>query len=122
MKSGSTVKSSAAITPPMPAKKAPARKLVLLIGTLKGVFLYHTDERRAKWKLTGPHLGGWEVFSLCGDSRSGRILAGTENFQLGPVIRVSSDLGKTWVGVKQDPRLPKANGLLTNGSLIWVPT
>src|SRR5882724_3796342 len=93
--------------PAMPAKKIPARKLVLLIGTLKGVFLYHTDERREKWRLTGPHLGGWGVFSLCGDSRNGRILAGTENFQLGPNIQISADFGRTWTGVKRDPRLPK---------------
>ena len=75
----------------MSAKDATTRKLVLLIGTVKGVFLYHSDERRAEWRLTGPHLGGWEVFSLCGDSRNGRILAGTGHFQHGPTIRTSAD-------------------------------
>ncbi len=42
----------------MPPRQSSARKLVLLIGTVKGVFLYHTDERRSDWHLTGPHLGG----------------------------------------------------------------
>ena len=91
----------------MPAKKAPARKLVLLIGTVKGVFLYHSDERREKWKLTGPHLGGWEIFSLCGDSRNRRILAGTLSFQHGSTIRTSQDFGATWSGVKRDPKFAK---------------
>src|SRR5689334_20439350 len=54
-------------------KKSPAKRLALLIGTTKGVFIYHSDESRKKWKLTGPHLSGWEVYSLAGDSRNGRI-------------------------------------------------
>ncbi len=91
----------------MPKGSPRPRKLVLLIGTVKGVFLYHTDETRAKWKLTGPHLGGWEVFSLCGDSRHGRILAGTLSFEHGSSIRVSKDFGKTWHGVKRDPAFAK---------------
>ena len=85
------------------------RKIVLLIGTVKGVFLYHSDERRTEWQLTGPHLGGWEVFSLCGDSRNGRILAGTGNFMLGPTIRTSRDFGASWEPVKRDPKFPEGS-------------
>lgn len=91
----------------MPRGNASAQKLVLLIGTVKGVFLYHTDPRRKAWRLTGPHLGGWEIFSLCGDSRRGRILAGTGHFMHGPTIRVSEDFGATWHGVKRDPKFAK---------------
>src|SRR4051812_38547819 len=91
----------------MPKAKASSRKLVLLIGTVKGLFLYETDERRTKWKLSGPHLGGWEVFSVCGDSRNGRILAGTLNFSDGPTIRTSQDFGATWQSVKRDPKFAK---------------
>ena len=80
---------------------------MLLIGTVKGLFIYHSDERRAKWTLTGPHLGGWEIFSVCGDSRGGRILAGTGHFMHGPTIRISEDFGATWQGVKRDPKFAK---------------
>jgi hypothetical protein len=93
----------------MPAKKPAKRKVTLLIGTVKGVFLYHGDEARTKWKLTGPHLGGWEVFSVCGDARNDRILVGTGHFSTGPTIRVSRDLGETWSGVKLDPKFPKTS-------------
>ena len=104
----------------MASRTPPARKLVLLIGTVKGVFLYETDERRAAWKLTGPHLGGWEIFSLCGDARSGRILAGTGHFEHGPTIRISEDWGKTWRGVKRDPKLAKsAKGPKAELKHIW---
>ena len=91
----------------MPKGTTPVRKLALLIGTVKGVFIYHGDEARTEWKLTGPHLGGWEIFSLCGDSRTGRILAGTGHFEHGPTIRVSKDFGATWKGVKRDPKFAK---------------
>ncbi len=104
----------------MPSTKRSPRKLVLLIGTVKGVFLYHSDERRKTWKLTGPHLGGWEIFSVCGDSRNGRILVGGEHFSTGPTIRVSSDLGVTWSGVKRDPKLAKsAKGVKAELKHLW---
>ena len=82
------------------------RKLVLLVGTAKGLFLFHGDERRTDWKLTGPHLGGWEIFSLCGDSRGGRILAGTGHVMHGATIRTSGDFGATWEPVERDPAFP----------------
>lgn len=89
----------------MPEAAPAARPLVLLIGTVKGVFLYRSDERRETWELTGPHLGGWEIFSVCGDPRRARILAGTGHFEYGATIRISEDQGATWRGVTRDPRL-----------------
>ena len=82
----------------MAAVDAPPRPVALLIGTVKGAFIYHSDERRTAWTLTGPHLGGWEIFSVCGDARNGRILAGTGHFMHGATIRTSRDLGATWEG------------------------
>jgi photosystem II stability/assembly factor-like uncharacterized protein len=82
------------------------RRLVLLVSTAKGAFLYHTDERRAHWKLTGPHLAGFEVFSLCGDSRHGRLFAGTGGFMQGVTLRESRDGGETWTAVARGPGDP----------------
>jgi photosystem II stability/assembly factor-like uncharacterized protein len=90
----------------MSAPAATNRKLVLLIGTVKGVFLYHTDERRSEWRLTGPHLGGWEIFSLCGDGRNGRIIAGTDESRRA-TLRTSRDMGATWQPVERDPAFPE---------------
>lgn len=84
--------------------------VVLLVGTVKGVFLYRSDRTRREWKLTGPHMGGWEIFSLCGDTRSGRILAGTVNFMEGPTIRTSTDLGATWEPVERNPAFAPDSG------------
>jgi photosystem II stability/assembly factor-like uncharacterized protein len=93
----------------MSSGNTPARKVVLLIGTMKGVFLYHSDENRRGWHLTGPHLGGWEIFSLCGDSRNGRILAGTGHFTHGPTIRTTRDFGATWESVEKTPAFPEGS-------------
>ncbi len=90
----------------MPSARPP-RPLTLLIGTAKGAFFYHTDERREHWQLTGPHLGGTAVYSLCGDSRNSRILAGTGgNFMAGPLISTSTDLGASWRPVGRGPADP----------------
>lgn len=89
---------------------ASGRKVVLLIGTAKGAFLYHSDERREQWKLTGPHLAGWEVYSLCGDSRNGRLLAGTGHFMHGVTLRTSRDLGGKWEPVERGPGTPTGPG------------
>lgn len=103
----------------MSSPSAAPRRLVLLIGTVKGVFFYHTDERRTEWRLTGPHLGGWEVFSVCGDTRNGRILVGTDQFMVGPTIRTTTDFGATWEKVERDPRM--ADGAATKAEVkhIW---
>jgi photosystem II stability/assembly factor-like uncharacterized protein len=96
----------------MPRQKSAApRQLVLLVSTAKGAFLCHTDARRAQWKVTGPHLAGFEVFSLCGDPRNGRLLAGTGHFMHGVTLRESRDDGETWEAVARgptDPTGPKA--------------
>ena len=101
-----------------PTSAAP-RQLVLLIGTVKGLFIYHSDEQRRDWRLTGPHLGGWEVFSVCGDSRNRRLLVGTDQFMYGPTIRTSRDFGATWQKVDRDPRF--GDGAATKAELkhIW---
>ncbi|WP_414664688.1 WD40/YVTN/BNR-like repeat-containing protein [Horticoccus sp. 23ND18S-11] len=101
----------------MPAAPTSPRKLVLLIGTVKGVFLYESDERRTDWRLSGPHLGGWEVFSVCADERNGRILAGTGHFMHGPTIRTSRDAGATWEPVQRDPAF--ATGATAELKHIW---
>ena len=87
----------------MTSTLTPRRKVLLLVGTVKGLFIYHGDEDRNDWTLSGPHFGGHEVFSVCGDTK-GRILIGTEEWESGPGVRISDDLGATWRGVERDPK------------------
>jgi hypothetical protein len=82
-----------------------------LVGTVKGAFIYHSDAKRQDWRMTGPHMSGWEVYSLFGDSRrSPRLFAGTSSFVYGPTIRYSDDFGETWTQVENSPAYSKESG------------
>lgn len=80
-------------------------EVVLLVGTVKGMFIYRGEAERKTWRMTGPHLGGWEIFALAGDARKRRIMAGAGSFETGPTLRVSEDFGETWNAVEQAPKL-----------------
>ncbi len=101
----------------MTPKKGESRQLVLLIGTVKGAFFYRTDENRKEWKLTGPHLPGWEVYSLCGDPGANRILAGTCSYAYGATLRTTRDGGETWDEVERGPAYAAESGFKLNR--IW---
>lgn len=96
-----------------------ARKVMVLVGTVKGAFFFESDENRRDWCMTGPHLHGWEVYSLRGDARGGRqrLLAGTSHFVYGPTIRYSDDLGDTWTQVVEGPKYGEESGFKLNR--IW---
>lgn len=98
-------------------------KVIVLVGTTKGAFFFHSDGDRKSWEMTGPHLDGWEIYSLCGVSGDGngrgsdRIFAGTSHFVYGPTIRVSDDLGENWTQVEDSPRYTPESGFKLNR--IW---
>jgi hypothetical protein len=85
-------------------------EVVVLVGTTKGAFFFHSDERRQDWRVTGPHMGGWEVYSLLGEPSGSRIFAGTSSWVYGPTIRVSEDMGATWEQVADGPRYSPESG------------
>jgi len=101
----------------MATPRRSARQVVVLVGTVKGAFFYHANRDRRQWKLTGPHLGGWEVYSLCGDPNDGRVFAGTCSYVYGPTIRVSRDRGRTWKEVERSPAYAAESGFKLNR--IW---
>jgi len=81
-----------------------SQRVVLLAGTIKGLFVFESDLERRKWQVCGPYLGGWEVYGVRGDSRHGhRIFAGTSHMAYGPSIRISEDMGETWQEVEAGP-------------------
>jgi hypothetical protein len=82
-----------------------SRRVMLLVGTTKGAFFFVADEERRHWHASGPHLGGWEIYGLVGDTRQGRqrILAGTHHRAGGATLQVSDDLGATWRPVEEGP-------------------
>src|SRR5439155_26538364 len=85
-------------------------KIALLVGTTKGAFFFSSDAGRREWQMGGPHLGGWELYSILGDNRGGRaprVFAGTHHKSGGATIQVSDDFGASWRPVEEGPRFPR---------------
>ena len=98
------------------------KRVKLLVGTNKGLFIYSSDVNRREWSLSGPFLSGWEVYSILGDSRQGhRIFAGTSHAAYGATIRMSNDMGESWTQIEQGPSYSKESGFSLNRIWQLVP-
>lgn len=94
------------------------KRVRLLVGTNKGVFMYTSAEDRTQWELSGPFLAGWEAYSVLGDSRHGdTIYAGTSHAAYGATIRVSRDYGQSWTQIEEGPAYSAESGFALNR--IW---
>jgi photosystem II stability/assembly factor-like uncharacterized protein len=82
----------------------PARRLLLLVATRKGAWLFRGDPQRQQWVADGPHFLGHTVSHLVLDPRDGRTLrAAVRTGHLGPTIFRSSDEGRSWQEATQPP-------------------
>ena len=45
---------------------------LVLVGTVKGAFVFRSDTTREKWEEAGPYFPGRSVYSLAYDGRNGR--------------------------------------------------
>ena len=41
-------------------------KVRVLVGTRKGAFILTSDGVRRRWKVSGPHFAGWEIYHMKG--------------------------------------------------------
>ena len=72
----------------------------VLVGTHKGAFVLEADGKREKWKIAGPHFGGWEVYHMKGSPADpNRIYASQTSGWFGQLVQRSDDGGKTWTPV-----------------------
>ncbi|MGH2354038.1 MAG: WD40/YVTN/BNR-like repeat-containing protein [Chloroflexota bacterium] len=84
-------------------------RVVLLLGTKKGVFAAEGDAGREGWEVCGPLTSGtWAMYHVGFDAsggrgggsggarRSGTIYAGGASNWYGPAIWQSHDVGQTW--------------------------
>src|SRR5579859_2330070 len=72
--------------------------VLLLVGTMKGAFIFRSNKSRKKWEKGGPHFPGSAVYAMAYDDRKGRqrLWAGPTSMHWGNVLRSSDDFGKTW--------------------------
>ena len=88
---------------------ARARRVLLLVATRKGAWLYHGDAARKTWRADGPHFLGHVVSQLVLDPRDGRtLLAAAKTGHLGPTVFRSTDRGRSWKEAAQPPAFAKA--------------
>lgn len=102
----------------MPANPSgsPAKSgdVLLMVGTMKGAFLFTSDAKRKKWKLDGPHFPGEEVYALALDTRGGdsTLWAAPGSAFWGTTLLRSDDLGATWSEKDERPvKFPEESGL-----------
>ncbi|WP_018233421.1 sialidase family protein [Thioalkalivibrio thiocyanodenitrificans] len=81
-----------------------ARRLVVLVSTRKGAWLFHGDPQRRDWRIDGPHFLGHIIHHMVLDPRDGRtLLAAASTGHLGPTVYRSTDLGRTWREAERPP-------------------
>jgi len=100
----------AAVRKQKPAARARSQgRMVVLVATRKGAWLYHGDAKRKTWRADGPHFLGHVISHLVLDPRDRRtLLAAAKTGHLGPTVFRSTDLGRTWKEAARPPAFAKA--------------
>jgi hypothetical protein len=69
----------------------------VLVGTRKGAFILTSDGKRKRWKVSGPHFAGWEIYHVKeSPADPNRLYASQTSSWFGQIIQRSNDGGKTW--------------------------
>ena len=93
--------------------------VLLMVGTVKGLFFLRSNAARSRWDAGGPYFHGQPVYSLAYDGRNGRhrLWASTSSIW-GTVLRSSDDFGKTWTNpLEANLKFPADSG--TSLKNIW---
>ena len=88
-----------------------AERIILCIGTKKGLFVAESSKTRRGFTLRGPFSPGVAVYSALIDARgTPRLYASSCNPFFGMKVLRSTDLGKTFKETKSAPAFPKEDG------------
>ncbi|MCZ7565607.1 MAG: glycosyl hydrolase [Burkholderiales bacterium] len=84
-------------------------RIVVLVATRKGAWLYYGDAARRAWRVAGPYFLGHVISHVVLDPRDRRtLLAAAKTGHLGPTVFRSIDRGRTWHEAARPPAFPKA--------------
>ncbi|HKN84116.1 MAG TPA: hypothetical protein VJW17_11795 [Pyrinomonadaceae bacterium] len=72
--------------------------VVLLVGTMKGAFLFSSNKDRKDWTVGGPYFPGRAIYALIHDQRSERhrLWAAVNSSYWGSYLSSSENLGREW--------------------------
>jgi hypothetical protein len=87
------------------------QRVILCIGTKKGLFVAEAAKSRRSFALRGPFGSGVAVYAMLLDRRgASRLYASSCNAFFGMKVLVSTDLGKKFKETKSAPAFPKEDG------------
>ena len=72
--------------------------VLVLVGTMKGAFIFRAEKGRGRWEMGGPYFPGSAVYAIAYDGRGGRqrLWAGPQSMHWGALLRSSDDFGRNW--------------------------
>ncbi len=87
-----------------------ARRVLLTVGTKRGLFLLESGIGRKRWKITGPLLKGWEVNYAVLDTRGApTVHVGAGHFAFGPSAQSAPLRTLKFKAAERMPEFPKMN-------------
>ena len=88
-----------------------SERVIMTIGTRKGLFVAESSKTRRKFELRGPFGQGVAVYSSLVDTRgTPKIYASSCSPFFGMKVLRSTDLGKTFEETRSAPAFPKGDG------------
>ncbi len=88
-----------------------SERVIICIGTKKGLFIAESAKTRRRFELRGPFSPGVAVYSTLIDERgTPRLLASSCNAWFGMKVLTSTDLGKKCRETKSAPAFPTDDG------------
>src|SRR5690242_19493281 len=103
------------------AKLSPAAgDLLLMVGTVKGAFILHSERGRDDFRISGPHFPGQSVWSMAWvGNGSPRIIAGNKSNHWGAMVSWSDNFGASWnEPAEGNIKFPKGSGAALNA--VWA--
>jgi hypothetical protein len=95
--------------------------LIVMVGTVKGAFIFRSDRNRRQFQIAGPYFKGQAVFSAAylSDKSHPRILMGNKSEHWGAMVSWSDDFGANWNELADgNIKFPSGSGLSLNA--VWA--
>jgi len=94
--------------------------ILLMVGTVKGAFIFLSDATRGNFRMSGPHFPGQSVWSAAFiGNESARIVVGNKSEHWGAMVSHSDDFGGTWREPSEgNIKFPAGSGASLNS--IWA--
>ena len=106
-------------------KSTSSARVLVMVATRKGAWLFHSDATRKTWRADGPHFLGQIINHMMLDPRDGKtLLAAAKTGHLGPTIFRSTNLGRTWKEATRPPAFapaPDGNGRAVDHTFWLTP-